>query len=117
MWWQIAAGSTWHFQCWYRDPGVGPGYNLSDGLTLVFTVVNVIGAKDLFVARRGDGIRVWGTTDARVERNEVTDGRDVEARHLEGELDRLGEGGLVLDDEDGTAATRRHRRSHRRAPH
>jgi choice-of-anchor B domain-containing protein len=36
----IAAGSTWNFQCWYRDPtanGGGPaGYNLSDGLNVVF---------------------------------------------------------------------------------
>jgi hypothetical protein len=33
---QITAGATWHFQCWYRDPSVGPGYNLSDGLSLTF---------------------------------------------------------------------------------
>jgi nitrous oxidase accessory protein len=38
---------------------------------------NVIGAKDLFVARRGDGIRLWEATDALVEGNEVRDGRDA----------------------------------------
>ncbi|MCC6409351.1 MAG: FG-GAP repeat protein [Planctomycetes bacterium] len=32
----IAPGSTWYFQCWYRDPGVGAGYDLTDGLRVVF---------------------------------------------------------------------------------
>lgn len=34
----IQAGSTWHFQFWYRDPGgpIGTGFNLSDGLTVTF---------------------------------------------------------------------------------
>ena len=33
----ILAGSTWNFQCWYRDPaGGGAGYNLSDGIEVVF---------------------------------------------------------------------------------
>jgi nitrous oxidase accessory protein len=38
---------------------------------------NVIGAKDLFIARRGDGIRLWEITDALVEGNEVRGGRDA----------------------------------------
>jgi hypothetical protein len=33
----ITAGSTWNFQFWYRDPQGGPnGFNLSDGLEVVF---------------------------------------------------------------------------------
>ena len=40
-------------------------------------VDNVIGAKDLFVARRGDGIRLWETSDALVEGNDVRKGRDA----------------------------------------
>jgi formylglycine-generating enzyme required for sulfatase activity len=33
----ITAGSTWHFQAWYRDAtGGGAGYNLSDGLEITF---------------------------------------------------------------------------------
>ncbi|HVS11243.1 MAG TPA: hypothetical protein VMS76_15345, partial [Planctomycetota bacterium] len=34
----ITAGSTWHFQFWYRDVGgpVGSGFNLSDALTATF---------------------------------------------------------------------------------
>ncbi|MCP3914970.1 MAG: hypothetical protein GY711_05405 [bacterium] len=34
---QIAAGQTWYFQCWYRDPaGGGSEYNFSDGPEVVF---------------------------------------------------------------------------------
>ena len=33
----ITAGSTWHFQSWYRDPAAGGAFfNLSDGLILTF---------------------------------------------------------------------------------
>ena len=34
----ITAGSTWHFQFWYRDVGgpLGSGFNLSDALTATF---------------------------------------------------------------------------------
>ncbi|MCE9595560.1 MAG: FG-GAP repeat protein [Planctomycetes bacterium] len=32
----ITPGSTWYFQCWYRDPTVGAGYDLTDGLRVVF---------------------------------------------------------------------------------
>ncbi|MFT4543101.1 MAG: hypothetical protein ACI841_001860 [Planctomycetota bacterium] len=33
----IAAGSTWHFQYWYRDPAAGgAAFNLSDGMTVDF---------------------------------------------------------------------------------
>ena len=35
---QITAGSTWDFQCWYRDPAAGGAFfNLSDGLEITFT--------------------------------------------------------------------------------
>ncbi|MFT5153006.1 MAG: hypothetical protein ACI841_003005, partial [Planctomycetota bacterium] len=36
---QIAAGSTWNFQGWFRDPAgpCGTAYNLSQGLTILFT--------------------------------------------------------------------------------
>ncbi|MDP6520579.1 MAG: hypothetical protein QF599_00705 [Planctomycetota bacterium] len=35
---QVTAGSTWHFQAWYRDPlAGGASFDLSDGLTVVFT--------------------------------------------------------------------------------
>ena len=34
---ELAAGSTWFFQYWYRDPaGGGAGFNLSDGLQVGF---------------------------------------------------------------------------------
>ncbi|MDP6839354.1 MAG: hypothetical protein QF724_10490 [Planctomycetota bacterium] len=33
---QIIGGSTWNFQFWYRDPGHGAGFNLSDGLEIFF---------------------------------------------------------------------------------
>jgi hypothetical protein len=34
---QISAGDTWNFQFWYRDPSAGAsGFNLSDGLSIVF---------------------------------------------------------------------------------
>jgi len=34
---QILEGSTWNFQCWYRDPSGGPsGFNFSDALEAVF---------------------------------------------------------------------------------
>ena len=32
----IAPGSTWHFQLWFRDSGLGPTTNLSNGLSLTF---------------------------------------------------------------------------------
>jgi len=32
----VTAGSTWYFQLFYRDPGVGAGLNYSDGLTVPF---------------------------------------------------------------------------------
>lgn len=33
----VVAGSTWRFQNWYRDPGVGLfGYNFSDGVEVTF---------------------------------------------------------------------------------
>ncbi|MAE27923.1 MAG: hypothetical protein QF724_07195 [Planctomycetota bacterium] len=32
----ITAGSTWNFQGWFRDPGVGGGFNFTDGLKVVF---------------------------------------------------------------------------------
>lgn len=33
---QITAGSTWSFQYWYRDPGVGLDFNLSNGVEVSF---------------------------------------------------------------------------------
>ena len=34
---QITNGSTWNFQCWYRDPAAGGAFfNLSNGLNLIF---------------------------------------------------------------------------------
>jgi hypothetical protein len=34
---QITAGSTWHFQAWFRDPGAGGAFfDLSNGLTITF---------------------------------------------------------------------------------
>lgn len=34
---QIASGTTWHFQAWYRDPLQGPAfYDLSDGVSVTF---------------------------------------------------------------------------------
>ncbi len=39
-------------------------------------VDNQIGGKDLFIARRGDGIRIWQTEGALVEGNHVAHGRD-----------------------------------------
>ena len=34
---QILFGSTWNFQCWFRDPvGGGAAFNLSDGLEVLF---------------------------------------------------------------------------------
>ena len=36
---QIHPGSTWNFQCWYRDPaGAGAAHNLSDGHSIQFTL-------------------------------------------------------------------------------
>ena len=33
----ITLGSTWYFQCWFRDPaGGGVGLDLSDGMALTF---------------------------------------------------------------------------------
>ena len=32
----IVPGDTWNFQFWYRDPTIGTGINLSDGLEVVF---------------------------------------------------------------------------------
>lgn len=33
----VAAGETWNFQCWYRDPTGGPaGFNLSDAASVFF---------------------------------------------------------------------------------
>ena len=33
----LAAGQTWNFQAWYRDPNAGgDGFNLSNGITLTF---------------------------------------------------------------------------------
>lgn len=33
---QITAGSTWHFQAWFRDPPLAPGFQTSDALSLSF---------------------------------------------------------------------------------
>ena len=35
---QVLEGSTWHFQCWYRDPQGpgGTGFNLSDAMAVTF---------------------------------------------------------------------------------
>ena len=34
---ELTVGSTWNFQCWYRDPGsLGAGYNLTDALSVRF---------------------------------------------------------------------------------
>ena len=34
---QILAGSTWHFQAWFRDPAAGgAAFDLSDGYTVTF---------------------------------------------------------------------------------
>ncbi len=34
---RIDPGSTWNFQCWFRDPAAGaPAFNLSDGLSIRF---------------------------------------------------------------------------------
>ena len=38
---------------------------------------NTIGGMDLFIARRGDGIRIWECSGALVEHNRVADGRDT----------------------------------------
>jgi nitrous oxidase accessory protein len=40
-------------------------------------VDNVVGAKDVDIARRGDGIRLWESHRAQVRDNIVVDGRDV----------------------------------------
>lgn len=37
---------------------------------------NLVGAKALPIARRGDGIRLWSSHRVRIERNRVVDGRD-----------------------------------------
>ncbi|MAE29629.1 MAG: SUMF1/EgtB/PvdO family nonheme iron enzyme [Planctomycetota bacterium] len=38
---QIAQGSTWNFQAWYRDPDAqGAGHNLSDGYEITFAPVS-----------------------------------------------------------------------------
>ena len=34
---QITAGSTWNFQFWFRDPGVGAEFDLSDAISVPFT--------------------------------------------------------------------------------
>jgi hypothetical protein len=33
---QIVSGSSWNFQFWFRDPGLGAGYDLSDGVEISF---------------------------------------------------------------------------------
>ncbi|HVS11787.1 MAG TPA: hypothetical protein VMS76_18105 [Planctomycetota bacterium] len=33
---QITAGSTWHFQCWFRDPGQASGFQTSDAVAVTF---------------------------------------------------------------------------------
>ena len=32
----VQPGSTWYFQLFYRDPGVGTGLNYSDAVTVPF---------------------------------------------------------------------------------
>ena len=34
---QITAGSTWNFQYWFRDTGVGVGFDTSDAVSVPFT--------------------------------------------------------------------------------
>ncbi|MFT4542583.1 MAG: hypothetical protein ACI835_005051 [Planctomycetota bacterium] len=34
---QITAGSTWHFQAWYRDAGTGTSFDTSDAVALTFS--------------------------------------------------------------------------------
>jgi hypothetical protein len=34
---QVTVGSTWNFQCWYRDPGAGgAGFNFSNAVSITF---------------------------------------------------------------------------------
>jgi hypothetical protein len=33
---QITAGSTWHFQCWFRDRALAPGFQTSDAVSVTF---------------------------------------------------------------------------------
>ncbi len=33
---QITSGSSWNFQFWFRDPGLGAGFDLSDGVEVSF---------------------------------------------------------------------------------
>ncbi len=33
---EITAGSTWNFSWWFRDPGVGAGFNFSNGVSVPF---------------------------------------------------------------------------------
>ena len=33
---QITAGSTWHFQCWFRDPGQASGFQTSNAVLVTF---------------------------------------------------------------------------------
>jgi hypothetical protein len=32
----VAAGQTWHFQCWYRDANPNVTSNFSNGLSITF---------------------------------------------------------------------------------